>query len=186
MDENYLFHQAPKDLAKDLMPFVPINADDVLYEPFKGEGAFFDAFPTENTKLWTEIAYGKDYKDFEEDYDWVISNPPFKLNTDNKKVNSFWYLLDYYTKRAKKGIAFLGNDYCFSTITPIRQKILNERGFYITKIIDFLKARPELSDEFFESLREEIKIIDNSFAQMENQFQQNLENSEKGKWWWQR
>ena len=67
MDENYLFHQTPKDLAKDLMPFVPINADDVLYEPFKGEGAFFDAFPTENTKLWTEIAYGKDYKDFSKD-----------------------------------------------------------------------------------------------------------------------
>jgi hypothetical protein len=43
--------------------------------------------------------------------------------------------LDYYTQKAKKGIAFLGNDACFGTLTPKRQQILKERGWGITKII---------------------------------------------------
>jgi hypothetical protein len=50
-------------------------------------------------------------------------------------VNSFWYLLDYYTKKAKKGVAFLGNDRCFSTLTPKRMKLLEERGWSIQKIV---------------------------------------------------
>ena len=135
-EEVYQFHQTPKALAKDLLPFLPLQPTDVLYEPFKGEGAFFDNFPAANPKLWTEIKYGKDYKTQTEPYDWVITNPPFRLEQEGgKRENAFWKLLDYYTQRARKGVAFLANDDCFGTLTPKRQQLLKERGWGITKIV---------------------------------------------------
>jgi hypothetical protein len=132
--ETYLFHQTPPDCAKDLIQFVPLVEGDVVAEPFKGECAFYNAFPDFVTKIWAEKEQGVDYTTLE-NYDWVISNPPFKLNVGEKQVNSFGALIDYYTTRAKKGIAFLGNDYCFSTLTPKRLAILKDRGWGMTKVI---------------------------------------------------
>lgn len=133
-DKTYLFHQTPNDCAKDLLMSLSIEPDDILHEPFRGEGAFYDNFPTENPKLWSELKQGIDYKSIEEPYDWVITNPPFRLETGTKRVNSFWFLLDYYSQRARKGIAFLGNDKCFSSFTPKRINLLKERGWGITRI----------------------------------------------------
>jgi hypothetical protein len=135
-DNTYLFHQTPKELARDLIPFVPLVEGDRVIEPFKGEGAFYDSLPVFVQKDWAEIQQGRDYQSLTADYDWVITNPPFRLpNSKGKLANSFWMLLDYYTTRAKKGIAFLGNDYCFSTLTPPRQAKLKERGWKITKVV---------------------------------------------------
>ena len=134
-DEKYSFHQTPKDCARDLIAFVPLIAGDRVIEPFKGEGAFYDAFPNYVEKDWAEIEQGRDYCDLSGEYDWVITNPPFKLETGAKLVNSFWFLLDYYTQRAKKGIAFLGNDSCFCTLTPRRIALLKERGWNMTKVV---------------------------------------------------
>jgi hypothetical protein len=132
--EVYTFHQTPADLAKDLILSLPLSETDRLYEPFMGEGAFYNNFPSQNPKDWSEIEQGRDYKDYQGEFDWVITNPPFRLETGTKRVNSFFYLLDYYSKKAKKGIAFLGNDRCFCTLTPKRLKALNDAGWYLTKI----------------------------------------------------
>jgi hypothetical protein len=132
---NYIFHQTPKDCARDLITYVPLEVGDIVLEPFKGEGAFYDCFPSYVIKLWAEKEKGIDYRDISNNYDWVITNPPFRLETDGKRVNAFWFILDYYSTRAKKGIAFLGNDACFGTLTPRRMKILEERGWGITKVV---------------------------------------------------
>lgn len=76
-DETYFFHQTPNTLARDLVQLLPLLPGDILYEPFKGEGSFYNAFPTENEKHYTEITEGLDYRDFNGEYDWVITNPPF-------------------------------------------------------------------------------------------------------------
>lgn len=133
-DDTYYLHQTPAELAKDLICQLPIDAFDVLYEPFRGEGAFYNNFPAQNTKQWSEIMEGRDYITHSEEYDWVISNPPFRIEHKGKRVNSFWQLLDYYSIRAKKGIAFLGNDRCFSTLTPKRLQMLKDRGWSFYKI----------------------------------------------------
>jgi len=134
-DETYFFHQTPVELASDLIALLPIVPTDRLYEPFKGEGAFYNAFPEENPKHWAEITEGRDYATDTTEYDWVITNPPFRLDTGGKRVNSFWFLLDYFTKKAKKGVAFLANDRCFSTLTPKRIQLLEDRGWSITKLV---------------------------------------------------
>jgi hypothetical protein len=135
MEDKYLFHQTPFQCAKDLLEYIPLQPGDNVIEPFKGEGAFYNQFPEYVNKDWAEIQEGKDYTELENEYDWVITNPPFQLEVQGKKVNSFWFFLDYFTQRAKKGVAFLGNDTCFSALTPRRLNILHERGFQLTKIV---------------------------------------------------
>lgn len=52
-----------------------------LLEPFKGEGAFFDALslvPGDVTLDWCEISLGKDFLKYEHEVDWIITNPPFE------------------------------------------------------------------------------------------------------------
>ena len=133
--DPYMFHQTPAELAKELVGFVDLSDTDVLCEPFRGEGAFYNAFPAVNPKLWGEIKKGVDYRDISGGYDWVITNPPFRLETGGKRVNAFWYLLDYYTQRARKGVAFLANDRCFATLTPRRVDLLKTRGWGIQRIV---------------------------------------------------
>ena len=136
MDDIYYFHQTPSSLAKDLVALTPISTDDKLFEPFAGENAFYNNFPDTHDKDWAEITRGRDYKDAVVDYDWVITNPPFRLEqTEGRRINAFWLLLDYYTTRARKGIAFLVNDKCFSALTPNRMERLKTRGWGITKIV---------------------------------------------------
>jgi hypothetical protein len=135
-DEAYAFHQTPAACAAALVALVPIEPGDILAEPFRGEGAFFNAFPSTGAQhLWAEERQGRDYKDISGAYDWVITNPPFRLEVGGKRVNSFWFLLDYYSQRARKGVAFLGNDRCFSVLTPKRVALLASRGWGITKLV---------------------------------------------------
>jgi hypothetical protein len=105
-----------------------------VLEPFKGEGAFYNAFPETVVKEWAELEQGRDYRDVSGAYDWVITNPPYQLEENAKRVNSFWFLIDYYTQRARKGVAFLANDRCFSTLTPIRMEVLKQRGWGVSGI----------------------------------------------------
>jgi len=130
-DETYYFHQTPETLAIELIKKIPILETDIVHEPFKGEGSFYNNFP-KCKKVYSEIAENKDYRDYTDKIDWVITNPPFRLENDKGKlVNSFFPLLEYYADKVDKGVAFLGNDYCFSTLTPLRMKRLNEMGLYL-------------------------------------------------------
>ena len=106
-----------------------------MLEPFKGEGAFFNHLPTNVNKEWTEITKGKCYTSFDKPFYWVVTNPPFRLETGKGRMNAFYFLLRYYVERANKGIAFLANYTCFNTLTPKRMLEINKLGFYIEKII---------------------------------------------------
>jgi hypothetical protein len=134
-DETYFFHQTPEELATQLINTLDLDAGDILLEPFKGEGSFFNNFPENTTNHYTEIEEGLDYKDFKEKVDWVISNPPFRLETGTKRVNAFFPLVEYFSTRVNKGIAFLGNDYCLSSMTPTRIKKLEENNLFLHKVI---------------------------------------------------
>ena len=136
-DDTYYFHQTPPELCKELIKLVPLVPDDIVLEPFKGEGGFYDNLPDFVKPKSCEIEEGRDYKDFNEYVDWVITNPPFQLENETikKRENTFFKLLKYYTGKAGKGIAFLGNDTCFGTLTPKRLKELSADGWYIHNIV---------------------------------------------------
>lgn len=132
---DYLFHQTPPDLCQKLIQYVPIQDGDSLLEPFKGEGGFYNNFPANTTHHWCEIQQGKCYTSFTEKVDWVITNPPFRLEVDGKKVGSFHTLLFHFLDIANKGICFLGNHNCWGSLTPIRMTELNRRGWYLQKAV---------------------------------------------------
>ena len=69
-DELYYFHQSPVSLCKDIISNIPFNDDDILLEPFAGEGNFFDNFPEGITKYKCEIEEGLDFRNF----DYYIGN----------------------------------------------------------------------------------------------------------------
>ncbi len=137
MEKNdvYYFHQTPELLCKELLKHIDLKPKDKVYEPFRGEGAFYNSLPDYVEKDWTEITDGRDYINYEKEYDWVITNPPFRLDNGVKRVNAFFQLLKYYSTRAKKGIAFLGNDRCFATLTPNRLRDLKQIGWHIHNIV---------------------------------------------------
>ena len=143
-NDDYYFHQTPPDLCKVLLDKIPeLDSNSVVYEPFKGEGGFTRWLEGKVKVLYhTELEEGKDFRDFEwvEPIDWVISNPPFRIDDlQGKRINAVWYFVDYYAKKFNegkitKGFAFLMNDYCLGTFTPKRMKELEEKGLYVHKI----------------------------------------------------
>jgi DNA modification methylase len=135
-DEQYLFHQTPVELAKKLIDIIYFTPNDTVCEPFRGEGAFYNNLPEYINKDWSEIRDGRNYTHFEDStFDWVISNPPFKIEVNGESKNMFFKLLEYWLKRANKGVAFLMSDVCFGSLTPVRMAIIKELGFSITKIV---------------------------------------------------
>jgi hypothetical protein len=134
-NEEYYFHQTPQELAKQLIEKTPLTSGDKVLEPFKGEGAFYDNLPDFVEKDWCEIEEGRDFQEYDKEIDWVVSNPPFKLDNQGVRENAFYKIIKYFLPKVKKGIAFLGNDYCFSTLTPKRLKELNDGGLYLHKIV---------------------------------------------------
>jgi hypothetical protein len=133
-DDIYYFHQTPEDLAKDLIKLCPLEEGDKVLEPFKGEGAFYNNFPEYVDKEWCEIEEGRDYTAYEGQADWVITNPPFMVETQDGRKNSMFPILHHFSKVATKGIAFLANDRFISTLTPKRLGELEERGWCIHNV----------------------------------------------------
>ena len=140
-DETYFFHQTPEKLCEELMKHIPdMKPTDIIFEPFAGEGSWLKAFPKEANVIQTEIEHGTDYKSIDLEtalVDWVITNPPFRLENaeKGKRENAFFKLAEYFAGKTNKGFAFLANDYCLSAFTPVRIKKLQEKGVYIHKIV---------------------------------------------------
>ena len=140
-DEAYYFHQTPEALCKELIKHIPdFQRTDTYFEPFSGEGNWIRALPEESNIIQTEIEHGTDYRSIDLEnvlVDWVITNPPFRLDSEGgKRINAFYKLADYFAGKTNKGFAFLANDYCLSTLTPPRlKKLYQEKGVYIHKIV---------------------------------------------------
>lgn len=103
----------PRELAKILVPKVPLKVGDTVIDPSPGEGAFYDAFPSFVFK--TQIL--GDFFEFNHDYDWLITNPPYsKLDR--------W--LEHSFDVADIGVAYLLG---LHNITPRRLELANKYGF---------------------------------------------------------
>lgn len=67
----------PKNLARVIINhFQPTGT---FLEPCYGQGAFFDHYPGTDLKYWCEIDKGRNFFDFNEKVQWIITNPPFSL-----------------------------------------------------------------------------------------------------------
>jgi hypothetical protein len=53
-----------------------------VLDPFRGKGAFYDNYPDNVIKDWCEIDEGKDYFEYNDKVDWIVSNPPYSIFGD--------------------------------------------------------------------------------------------------------
>lgn len=67
----------PLEISKKIIDMFDIQG--TILDPFKGEGSFYNQFPKGNKKMWCEIKEGKDFFEFEQNVDWIISNPPYSI-----------------------------------------------------------------------------------------------------------
>ena len=64
----------PDYLAKEIVDHY--NPTGKLLEPCKGEGAFLQFMPGAD---WCEIQEGKDFFDYTDKVDWIVTNPPWSM-----------------------------------------------------------------------------------------------------------
>ena len=64
----------PRDVAEDVVKrFEPYGR---ILDPCKGDGAFTEFMPTAQ---WCEIREGRDFFEWREPVDWIVSNPPYSI-----------------------------------------------------------------------------------------------------------
>lgn len=117
----------PKLLAREIINMVPLAENDTVLDPFRGKGAFYDQYPENVTKLWCEISDGLDFFEFNEEVDWIISNPPFSILTK---------VFEHTVKICKNGFCYIMG---VINLTQKRLTIAREYGFELIHIEPFFE-----------------------------------------------
>lgn len=69
----------PEHIAKEMIAFYDIPAGATVLDPCRGEGAFYDNYPEDCMKASCEITEGRDFFKWEQNVDWIITNPPYSI-----------------------------------------------------------------------------------------------------------
>ncbi|MEM6884057.1 MAG: hypothetical protein AAF571_03430 [Verrucomicrobiota bacterium] len=108
----------PPDLARKIVKhFRPRGA---VLEPCRGDGAFTQALPR---CFWCEIREGKDFMEWQDPVDWIITNPPYSKLLDFLK----------HSMTVADNVVFL----CAvnALFFKARQNAIEEAGFGIVEIL---------------------------------------------------
>lgn len=133
-DNDSLSKQVKKDasivmtkpeMAKHLISLINHEEGEVWIEPARGDGAFYNNFPTNVIARYCEINEGSDFLKYEEEVDVVISNPPFVPH------KLFWDFMVQSMKIARKNIYWLINLSSLNVFTPKRLVEMTNAGWFI-------------------------------------------------------
>tara|TARA_Y100000114_G_scaffold43173_2_gene38603 strand:+ start:4438 stop:4980 length:543 start_codon:yes stop_codon:yes gene_type:complete len=98
---------------------------DVVCEPGKGDGAFYDNLPNNCEKIYCEINEGIDYLEDDRKCDITLSNPPFVP----RKL--FWKFQQKAMENTRREIYWLINIGSLNVFTPKRLNEMKEKGWFI-------------------------------------------------------
>ncbi len=73
---NDVVYTSPSFAKRIIEYFMP---EGKCLDPCKGLGAFYDELP-EGNKDWCEISEGKDFLQYKDKVDWIITNPPWSTD----------------------------------------------------------------------------------------------------------
>jgi hypothetical protein len=118
LDSNVM---TPVELAKRLVEH--FNPSGKILEPCRGDGGFYNVLPPGT--LWCEIREDRNFFDFNERVDWIITNPPWSMVTQFLK-----HSLD------------IADNICFIIVlqqiwTKKRLRLIRDSGFAIKEICCF-------------------------------------------------
>ena len=133
MKQSIKFHHTPLEIAKDIIKQVNYSKDDLVLEPFKGDGAFYNQLINCN-KDYCEIDDGKDFFNYTKKVDWIISNPPFKILINNELKNGLIPIIDHSINITTKGFGYLVNNNLFNSLTVNRLNNWQDKGFVVSYI----------------------------------------------------
>lgn len=113
----------PIELAKNHINYIENKNDYIWYDPFKNDGSYFNNFPENNTKKWSEILYNKDFFEFNENIDVICSNPPYSIIDK---------VLEHSVKLNPKIISYLIG---VNNLTARRVEFMEKNNYFITKLV---------------------------------------------------
>jgi hypothetical protein len=122
-DPNFCFTNP--EMAKHLISQINFNNNDIVMEPCKGSGSFYNNLPANITKEFCEINEGRDYLNYNGHVDITLSNPPF---TPRKL---FWDFHKKAMETTRREIYWLINMASLNVFTPKRLKEMNDLGWFI-------------------------------------------------------
>jgi hypothetical protein len=77
-DKVYTPEHVVLEVLEILKPYYDYwDTQQSTLEPFRGEGAFYHKLPLQTQ--WCEIDEGKDFFDYNDKVDWIITNPPYSI-----------------------------------------------------------------------------------------------------------
>ena len=117
----------PKELAINCIKSFDLKTNDTVLDPFFGNGIFFNNYPDFVSKQLCEIEppYNKDFFEYNDKVDWIISNPPFSMISK---------VFEHTVKITNKGFGYILPAYALS---QKRLRILKENNFAVTGISYF-------------------------------------------------
>ena len=113
------------DMAKYLISQINFNDGDVVVEPCKGTGSFYNNLPSNTENKYCEINEGIDYLEFDDMVDYTISNPPFVP----RKL--FWKFHCKAMDTTRKEIYWLINLSALNAFTPKRLQEMKDKNWFI-------------------------------------------------------
>lgn len=87
--KNDIVYTSPQFAQKIVSYF---NPQGTCLEPCKGDGAFYNVLP--QPKLYCELQEGKDFLEFNQEVDWIITNPPWSSKAYRAVANHAFKLAD--------------------------------------------------------------------------------------------
>ena len=113
------YYLTPEPVARLMIEMAEIKDTDLVLDPSKGKGVFFDNLPYGGD--YCEITEGKDFFDNRNYYDVIIGNPPY----------SIWDRWISHTVKICDKFCYLFGQ---SSLTHNRIKMIHDAGFGATKI----------------------------------------------------
>ena len=93
-----------------------------ILDPCRGQGAFYNNYPSDCIKDYCELSEQKDFFDYEQKVDWIITNPPWS------KIKEFML----HSIKICNNIVYLISINHYST--KARLRIIHENGFGIKEM----------------------------------------------------
>lgn len=130
MKEDITFYYTRPKMVEYLLSNTPIENGDSCLDAGSGRNMVWYKC-LEEPKFECEYERGQDYYEWDKRVDWIVGNPPYSFNGKNQ----IWNWFKKSAEIADKGFGFLINHQGFASITPNRLSILEEMGFYFSKMI---------------------------------------------------
>lgn len=67
----------PLNVAKQIIDLFDLKGK--VLDAFMGNGAFYNQYPDNVEKDWCEIDKGRDFFEYNDKVDWIVTNPPYSI-----------------------------------------------------------------------------------------------------------